>query len=465
MLIQMVATPHSGSSYLSLPEFVPTIVSAMRLRSPLPMSLRNEFQVNSSVLQSMADKFKAIAADMAVWTFYETEDTDLTIPMTAESSEIPLLAPIASIRSAILNLYHENDYPMLTTHVGCASFSGENTQTLKDFLHDLEQAVGKAHDLSKIKHNELKLKEQVEVEVHGFYKGTPQTPESEPPIRLWSIRKSLDYFINEGPSKCLEQRLLEASVPPQPHQYLSSSAARAASSDARLGEASRKYPGSEFPPPPNRNGRSSLEAPKSPRHFFKSTKSDDGVKPNISPFQPRRRDRPTISRNSSQTSALPVQTEVARDSIPEESLLSMVSPMPSDSAPEAAQGIVAPQAVPLSHESANIVPRTVLTTDENVTNGVGSMDFAGIDTNRQRSTGADDASRSRSLSLPSPESPSAALRPTDRLTERRDSAGDLFTLPPARLLKPDVSDRKLTWVHVPFNNPTWVSVGEHLPME
>ncbi|MCJ1244358.1 hypothetical protein MMC30_001556 [Trapelia coarctata] len=461
--VSFIATPHSGSSYLSLPEFAPTIVRAMRLSSELPVSLRKDFQVNNLLLRSMADEFKIVAADLAVWTFYETEDTDLTIPMTADTREIPLLAPIASIRSALLNLYHENDYPMLSTHVSCASFSGEDTQTKQDFLEDLKQAVERAHGLSKIKHNELKLKEMVEVEVHGFYKGGPQSPELEPPIRLWSIRKSLQFFTTEGPSRCLEQRLEEASVPPQQNQYLSNSAARAVSLDSRpasdlpttsKSDGSRKYPWSESQQPPNVDGISSVEAPKSPRRLFKSSKSDDGTKKNLPPFLPRRRERPSLSRNTSQASSIQFQTEVARESIPEESLLSMVNQASSNGAPEVAQDREAPQTAQLSTE---VAPVTVLATNIPEIRNVGSIDFARIDTSSQTATRADDASRSRALSLPGTESPSALLTPPEVLTERRDSTGGYFTLPPSRLVKPDVSDRKLTWIHVPFNNPTWVS--------
>jgi len=458
----MTATPHYGSSYLSLPEFAPTILRAMRLSSLLPESLRKQLQVNSTLLRSMADDFKAIAADLAIWTLYETEDTDLTILMTNETPEIPLLAPIASIRSALLNLYHENDYPMSATHLGCASFSGENTQTKLDFLEDLKQAVERAHGLSKIKHNELKLRERVEVEVHGFYKGVPQSPGSEVPIRLWSIRKNLQFFAKEGPSRCLQERMEELSVPPQPHQYLSSSTARAASLDSRPPgnlQISKKDREGGSPQAPPIGAPSSVEVPKSPRRFFRSTKSDDGTRPNRLPFEPRRRERPTLPRNSSQTNYLPM---VAREPIPEESLPGTIGPIPSIGVLEASPDTVA-HATPLIQ--GNAAPSSFLSTDVTGTTNSASIDFARIDTNAHLATRIDDTARSRSLSLPGPESPSTTLRPTEALAERRDSTGDFSKSPPTRLLKPDVSDRKLTWIHVPFNNPVWVSVGEHLPMD
>jgi hypothetical protein len=458
----MIATPHSGSSYLSLPEFAPTIFRAMRLSGLLPESLRKQLQVNSTLLRSMADDFKAIAADLAIWTLYETEDTDLTILMTNETPEIPLLAPIASIRSALLNLYHENDYPMSATHLGCASFSGENTQTKLDFLEDLKQAVDRAHGLSKIKHNDLKLRELVEVEVHGFYKGVPQSPGSEVPIRLWSIRKSLQFFAREGPSRCLQERMEEVSVPPQPHQYLSSSAARAVSLDSRpldnlpISNNSLERGSPQAPPI---GGTSSVGVPRSPRRFFRSTRSDEGTRQNRLPFEPRRRDRPTLPRNSSQTKDIP---RVAREPIPEESLPGTTSPIPSIGVLEASPDIVA-QATPLLQ--ADVGPSSFLSTDVTGTRSVASIDFAQMDTNAHLATSVDEIARSRSLSLPGPESPSTALRPTEVLAERRDSTSTFSTLPPTRLLKPDISDRKLTWIHVPFNNPVWVSVGEHIPID
>ena len=467
----MAATPHSGSSYLSLPEFAPTIVRVMRLSSPTPVSLRDSFQVNNSLLRSMAEEFKIVAADLAVWTFYETEDTDLTIPMTAETPETPLLAPIASIRSALLNLYHENDYPMLSTHVSCASFSGEDTQTKQDFLEDLKQAVEKAHFLSKIKHNELKLKEMVEVEVHGFYKGVSQSPGMESPIRLWSIRKSLQFFMKEGPSGCLEQRLQEASVPPQQHQYLSKSAARAISLDSRpasnlptrsKNDGVRNYPLGVSQQPADIDGISSVEASKSPRRLFKSSNSDDGTRKNLASFLPRKRERPSFPRNSSQASSMQFQSEGAGESIPEESSLGMVNHASPNGAAEVT---VAPQTARMSQESTEISSATVLSPDIPEIRDVGSIDFTRIDTNVQTPNGAEDTSRLRALSLPGSESPRTTPIPPAVLWERRDSTGDVSTLPQSRAVKPDVSDRKLTWIHVPFNNPTWVSVSEHLPAE
>jgi hypothetical protein len=29
---------------------------------------------------------------------------------------------------------------------------------------------------------------------------------------------------------------------------------------------------------------------------------------------------------------------------------------------------------------------------------------------------------------------------------------------PVAFKKPDIKDRKFTWIHVPYNNPTWVKV-------
>jgi hypothetical protein len=50
-----------------------------------------------------------VAAELKIWTFYETIDTDLTDSKVHESDRISFQAPITSIKSAILDLYHEVD--------------------------------------------------------------------------------------------------------------------------------------------------------------------------------------------------------------------------------------------------------------------------------------------------------------------------------------------------------------------
>jgi hypothetical protein len=51
-----------------------------------------------------------------------------------------------------------------------------------------------------------------------------------------------------------------------------------------------------------------------------------------------------------------------------------------------------------------------------------------------------------------------ALRKAVKDGSRRPSGTVIVDEIPVAFKKPDVRDRKFTWIHVPHNNPTWVKV-------
>ena len=429
----LIATPHQGSSRLSQPEFSTSISRAMGLRRPLPESLQNEMQINGVLLQMMASSFKSLAADLKVWTFYETRDSDLTIPSsTPEDEEIPFFAPITSIRSAILDLHHEVDYPMLTNHIGCASFSGPNTQTMQDYLHELMVAVEQAHKLSNIKHYALNLEEKVKVEIVGFYKGTCRPPFTEAPITLWSTRKSLQEFKALGPSKCLEERLQEVSVPPQPHQFLRSTTRTLSPRHVR--DPSIRISDSE--------NQSHLKIRRgSLQDNWKHLKRFRWSSTNIHEAQ-KEIPEGLISRESRLNIVVSTPEKVSHDEIRDVEMSKTVT---------SGQGTTTGAPVrPYPADVIQPIKERLMDPAQSKTEDKLSFTARGQIYNPI----------SQSLVVQNPETRELTSLPNPVMGERRGSIGGLDASPALRLVKPDAASRQLAWVHVPFNNPAWVSVSD-----
>ncbi|ESZ92794.1 putative ankyrin repeat-containing protein [Sclerotinia borealis F-4128] len=215
--VTFFATPHRGSSYLSQSGFSRIIRETMGLSRELPTSITKQLELDHHSLKQIGKDFKALATDLKVWTFFETLDSDLT----GLDQGKPFHAPIASIKSTILNLRNETVYPLVSTHTKCATFGLVNSHTKDSYLLALAASVKNACKLSKETHYELNLENKVMVEINGFYEGNTTTPMMEPPIRVWSTNKTIQDFKRYGPTKLLKERREEVSVVPVIRQFLS----------------------------------------------------------------------------------------------------------------------------------------------------------------------------------------------------------------------------------------------------
>jgi hypothetical protein len=209
--ITFFSTPHRGSSYLSRPDFSYSISEIMQLSAPLPESISSQLRLDHHLLKSLDSDFKSLATELQVWTFFETEDTNLTNEFHA---------PITSVKSALLNLRHEVVYPLLSDHAGCAAFEGNNSQTRESYLGELVEAIKKSIELNKIKHTEMNLEDRVKVEVNGFYEGALLASTNEVSMKIWSTSRTINDFKRSGPAKLLEERLAEINAPPKEKQYI-----------------------------------------------------------------------------------------------------------------------------------------------------------------------------------------------------------------------------------------------------
>ncbi|POS72793.1 hypothetical protein DHEL01_v208813 [Diaporthe helianthi] len=204
--ITFFATPHRGSSYMSMRHLSESIQGLLHLQRPLPPSLVNEIRVSNKNLIKMHDDFTNIVSEMRVWTFYETIDSLLSGSGLDYADEVQFSAPLVSIKSAIVDVRQETIYSALESdHAHCASFGVTNPRTLATYLQDLATAIAKAETLSQTIHTPLKLKEHVKVEIIGFYEDPDAGMESD--IRLYIAKYHLAEFLQKGPELCLEERL------------------------------------------------------------------------------------------------------------------------------------------------------------------------------------------------------------------------------------------------------------------
>ncbi|KAH7165649.1 hypothetical protein EDB81DRAFT_779970 [Dactylonectria macrodidyma] len=205
--VAFFGTPHQGSSYLSMHTLASSIQSLLQLSSALSTSVADELRVGNRLLLHLDDDFKAIATDIRVWTLYETIDSRLS---GTGSGDVYFTAPLTSIKSAILGMRQETILPLQSDHANVASFGRNNVHTMRLFLRQLAALVERADEYSREDgHWALNLEQRVSIEVHGFFEDSVGSHGVDGTIRAWSTRLPLKEFLRKGPDECLADRLNE----------------------------------------------------------------------------------------------------------------------------------------------------------------------------------------------------------------------------------------------------------------
>ncbi|KAI0157951.1 hypothetical protein GGR52DRAFT_582787 [Hypoxylon sp. FL1284] len=205
--ISFFATPHRGSSYMSMPHLRESIQHLLYLQRPLPRSIARELRLGNKSLLRMHDQFMDIASELRVWTFYETVDSQLSGLGGSDFDEVHFSAPLTSIKSGLVGSRSEQALSLESDHATCASFGANNMRTMHSFLADLGAAVRKAEELSaNFVHTPLRLTDNVKLELIGFYED-PDRNESGQDIRLYISKHKLTDFFEKGPEICLRERL------------------------------------------------------------------------------------------------------------------------------------------------------------------------------------------------------------------------------------------------------------------
>ncbi|KAJ5536328.1 hypothetical protein N7513_009514 [Penicillium frequentans] len=210
--IAFFATPHQGSSYLFAEEYMPSIGHLLHLEQDIPASLREQFRPRQEKLWHLSNQFKALSADMKVWSFLETIDSTLTISDAELGNTMEFHAPITSIRSGLLDIEHEKETPMATDHAGTATFEGQ--EAFRDaFLIELAGAVNSAVELSGHEDTPLNVEQAVMVQINGFFEDAALGVSDDTPLKMWSTHVSLEEYLAKGPGVFLTAALLLHTLP------------------------------------------------------------------------------------------------------------------------------------------------------------------------------------------------------------------------------------------------------------
>ncbi|KAB5566371.1 hypothetical protein GE09DRAFT_1201888 [Coniochaeta sp. 2T2.1] len=217
--VAFFATPHRGSSYLSMKNLSESIRDLLHLERPLPRSIADELRLGHKSLLKLNDDFRDISSELRIWTFYETIDSQLSGSGSGLKREVQFGAPLASIKSSILDIWQEDVFALDSDHANCASFGTQNPRTLAAFLEDFSAAITKAEELSSLyTHHPMLLRDNVKLDLIGFYEDPDAEMDIDSDLRLYFTKVSVTHFLARGPERCLEERLKIKGHQSQAHE-------------------------------------------------------------------------------------------------------------------------------------------------------------------------------------------------------------------------------------------------------
>lgn len=440
--VTFFATPHRGSSYLSNKDYSIRIRELLGLSEALTPRLMDELRLGQTALLKIDDDFKHLSSELHVWTFYETEDSNLSgVGGDAGPSNIPFKVPITSMRSAILALRHEKVYALRSNHANCPSFGMKNEQTMWMYLLDLSRAITTAKSTSQDHpHVPLRLEQQVHVEVHGFYQNDSiqGSPSSEiPNLRLFSTEgNSLESFWVEGPDGLLERRLsstqFESEKYPEDDQFV-----------LRKGRAASLVPQNEASTRDN-------EAKDKARRLTVGSRSQAA-----SNMRSRSKSRDGLRQDRAEQSGGSYES-------PRVSVYENVGDVEHRPKGQTATGRLAPEEILLPRSQTNsLSPEYHSAIQNGLTTGISRSTTGSQTLVSDASTSTDTIRpanpRRRFSNMVRLQAPGDAIPyhiREGRGSETRSRKDERVTS--RRKTNPSNATRKFVWIHVPFNNPLWV---------
>ncbi|KAF4595977.1 ankyrin repeat protein [Ophiocordyceps camponoti-floridani] len=403
--VAFFGTPHQGSGYFAMPGLASSIQSLLRLSAPLPASMTESLRVGNDELLRADDDFKAISNDMRIWTFYETIESRFAAP-EPRADDVYFTAPLTSSKSAILGMRQESILALQSDHANMASFGRHNGRVLHLFLRQLASLIGRA-DMA-LRHAaddaaarwSLDLEHKVSVEVHGFFDDT----DSESTIRAWSTRLPLCDFLAKGPLTCLSERLNEVD------DADADAVAHVPEPVMTVGNAlglGVHQPGPLFSP-----------------HLYPTDAKRGPMAPS-----PRAASPPATVRSSPPTRP----SSLVRADLEQDLAVDRLSP-------------------PLRPRIGRAISRSF-------SDGFSRIEYREFVAMSPRSRSALDDQDDDIEASPRLPDALVAIRKAVNMTGikgRVMSPTNAVKKAPAGFAKPDVKARRFVWVHVPYNNPTWV---------
>ncbi|KAG5800273.1 hypothetical protein H9Q69_000710 [Fusarium xylarioides] len=418
-------TPHQGSSYFAMPSLATGIQNLLQLSAPMPTSITDDLRVGNTLLLQLDDDFKSIAHDFRIWTLYETIDSRLS----SSSGDVYFTAPLTSIKSAILGMRQETILPLQSDHANIASFGRHNVHTMRLFLKQLSALIGRADEYSREDGNwSLNLEQKVNVEVHGFFEDPPG-PLDVATIRAWSTRLPLRDFLRKGPEECLAERLNEVETVDE-GRFLRNRGKTTMLPTEKVADETHDNPlgisqgAVESPPaspiirPVDAEKTRSESAPQTGARSPATPLSPAAISPPTHYSTPMRRPSPLIRANFEQDLAV-----------------DRLSPPPRGRMGRSLSRSVSMGTQASQYEYKDFPPFS----------------------QRSRSTiegFSDDDDIDASPRLPEA---IVAIRKAANNGERGASETVIVDEVPIAFSKPQIETRKFVWVHLPYNNPSWVT--------
>lgn len=409
----------------------------LHLSSPLPASLTDDLRVGTTALLHLDEAFKSMAADVRVWTFYETADSRLSA-----GADVYLTAPLTSIKSAILGMRQERIFPLQSDHARMASFGRQNVHTMRIFLRQLAGQVDAAADAGAGEGGRsasLGLEHKVSVEVHGFFEDAVAPDSVVTTIRAWSTRLPLHEFLEKGPDRCISERLNEVDAPPEESRFL---------------RARGRLPLIPLAPPVAGLGISSDEDMAAAASIAVIPPASPVLRPVNAKTEARAESAPAATAPPPATSPMPLSPP-SRFSTP------LIRPSPLLRAEFEQDLAIDRLSPPLGPRIRRAFSRSFSLGSSDDASRYEYRDFPPF-SQRSRSdagvTDEDDADVE-----PSPLLPEAvvSIRKVIKDGTRRPSETVVLEEDvPVAFMKPKMSTRRFVWMHVPFNNPTWVKVRD-----
>ncbi|GAW19069.1 hypothetical protein ANO14919_085530 [Xylariales sp. No.14919] len=419
--ITFFATPHRGSSYLSMPNLRESIKHLLFLEKPLPRSITDELRLGYKPLLKLHDKFTDVASELRVWTFYETIDSQLSGLGSSDFDEVHFSAPITSIKSGLMGSRAEQALSLESDHAHCASFGPQNLQIMHSYLYDLGAAVRKAELLSlNFTHTPLRLANKVKVELIGFY----DDPDGEADqVRLYVSKNYLDEFLEKGPEDCLRERM--NTMAPRTHRAMLPSSRRVAASPPRLPSAGSVWTGVRELSQRILGSSHSSDEPQSPGRDTLDHPSPEIV---VTSHTPR---RPSLVENASEP--LPT-TEFSPTRSRGLTVPALATP-----------GFTQPSSRKSSESVRSSIDDIVRTFSEPITPNASPMTLEG------------DQSPDNGQAVGNPPHVEDERSNTTRKSRREHMAHSaVWQDLTAGFSRPNLTKRKFMWIHLPFNNPYWV---------
>lgn len=432
------------------------------------------------LLLHVDEDFKIISDDLRVWTFYETIDSRLS----ANSGDIYFTAPLTSIKSAILGMRQERIFPLQGDHANIASFGRHNVHTLRLFLRQLaehiEKADSNAREDARAGKWMLNLEQKVTVEVHGFF---DDAGIDDGTVRAWSTRLPLREFMSKGPEACLSERLNESEGPPEESRFLAMR--------GRTGLVDMEGPPEvvEFPPDPM-TVKNALGIDQEMVPSVDQTAALPSVLPVPPPSpmllpvdspiglsRPRKSTESAPSAIRSRPAAAALSTPPSRPiSLPPQQTSAFRKPSPLMRASLDQELAIDRLSPPLRGRVGRSFSRS-MSLDSDIGGASSPPRYRGFPplSARSRSTfdraligdenDSDDDDDDGGLEG-SPKLPESvlAIRKMAKESGHRPSETvivDDGVVVHTAFMKPEAKARKFVWIHLPFNNPTWVTVSLH----